>query len=196
MNRIIRFTIMLLAVLSAATTATYAKSKKERIAGIQEMRYEVLDELYDSRPHAKELIAEAEGYAVFSNVGITALFISAGGGTGVAHDNKTGQDTFMKMGTAGLGLGLGVKDFRAVFIFHDRDSFDFFVKKGWDFSGSADAAAEIGDVGGDLSRGDNIDRKVSVYQFTENGLALSATLNGTKYWQDKKLNRYAARNGY
>jgi hypothetical protein len=27
----------------------------------------------------------------------------------------------MKMGSAGIGLGLGVKDFRAVFVFHDKE---------------------------------------------------------------------------
>ena len=167
----------------------FGKSKEKRIAGIQAMRTEVLDELYEDRPQARQLIEDAEGYAVFSNVGVTALFVTAGGGTGVARDQKNGTDTYMKMGTAGIGIGLGVKDFRAVFIFHDRKTFDYFVEKGWDFSGSADAAAEIDDLGGDLSESASVKRKVTVYQFTENGLALSATLNGTKYWRDKKLNR-------
>ena len=30
----------------------------------------------------------------------------------------------------------------------------------------------------------------SIYQLTENGLALQATLQGTKYWKSKKLNTY------
>jgi hypothetical protein len=29
---------------------------------------------------------------------------------------------------------------------------------------------------------------VEIYQITKNGLALQATLQGTKYWKDKKLN--------
>lgn len=166
-----------------------AKTDNEKRAEIQEMRAKVLAELYEKRPQARQLIQESEGYAVFSNVGVTALFVSAGGGKGVAYDNLSGKNTYMKMGTAGVGLGIGIKDFRAVFIFHDRKSFDNFVDKGWDFSGSADAAAEIDDVGGDLSEGASINRRVTVYQFTENGLALTATLNGTKYWKNKKLNK-------
>ena len=30
---------------------------------------------------------------------------------------------------------------------------------------------------------------MEVYQFTENGIALQATVSGTKYWQDSKLNK-------
>lgn len=172
-----------------AEAQIFGKSAKKRRAGIQEMREEVLKELYESRPQTEKEIKNAAGYAVFSNVGVTALLISAGGGTGVAHDNRSGAETYMKMATAGLSIGLGVKDFRAVFVFHDPDSYDFFIDKGWDFSGSADAAAEVDGLGGDLSEGANVDKKVSVYQFTKNGLALSASLAGTKYWKDKKLNR-------
>jgi hypothetical protein len=31
---------------------------------------------------------------------------------------------------------------------------------------------------------------VSIYQLMENGLALQATLQGTKYWKSQKLNTY------
>ena len=52
---------------------------------------------------------------------------------------KTGtfkdSETFMKMGSAGVGLGLGVKDFRAVFVFSEASKLEEFVDKGWDFSG-------------------------------------------------------------
>lgn len=181
--------VFLIAVLLFGNSAEAFKSKEKRIQGIEEMRGEVLSELYEMRPQTEEILNEAVGYAVFSNVGVTAFFITAGGGTGVAHDNRTGRDIYMKMGTAGIGIGLGVKDFRAVFIFHEAEAFEYFVDKGWDFSGNADASAEIDEVGGDISEGASIRRKVSVYQFTENGLSLQATLNGTKYWKDKKLNR-------
>jgi hypothetical protein len=29
---------------------------------------------------------------------------------------------------------------------------------------------------------------MEIYQFTENGVALQATIQGTKYWKDKDLN--------
>lgn len=174
-----------IALTSGAALADKNEKKRQKI---QTMRHEVLTELFETRPQSKAEIDDAEGYAVFSNVGVQVFLVGAGGGRGVVHDNKSGIDTYMKMGTVGVGLGLGVKDFRAVFIFHDRDAFDSFVDKGWDFSGEADAAARAGEKGGEIGEGASFRKKVSVYQFTKNGLALKASLNGTKYWKDKKLN--------
>ena len=54
---------------------------------------------------------------------------------GVVNDNKTSRPIFMKMGEVGIGLGLGVKDFRAVFIFHDRTTLTKFINSGWEFGG-------------------------------------------------------------
>jgi len=172
----------------AITTTAYADKNEKKRAEILEMRAEVLERLYEERPETRLEIQNSVGYAVFSNIGVNVIFISGGGGKGVAHDKITGKDTFMKMGTAGVGLGLGIKDFRAVFVFHDTQTFNNFVEKGWDFSGEADAAANSGDKGGELSGATTLSKKVNVYQFNKAGLALQATLRGTKYWQNKKLN--------
>jgi lipid-binding SYLF domain-containing protein len=94
------------------------------------------------------------------------------------------------MGTAGFGIGLGVKDFRGVFIFHSRKALENFIEYGWDFSGQADAAAKSSDKGGEASIAATVVNGVSIYQLTENGLALQATLQGTKYWKSDKLNSY------
>ena len=95
----------------------------------------------------------------------------------------------MRMGTAGIGLGLGVKDFEAVFVFHRRSALEKFIDKGWDFSGQADAAAKSGDKGGAVDAEGTVLGGVDVYQMTKAGLALQATLQGTKYWKSKKLNK-------
>ena len=55
---------------------------------------------------------------------------SFGGGYGVAKSNKTGKHTYMNMGEVGIGLGLGAKDFRAVFVFHNADAMNRFVEHG------------------------------------------------------------------
>ena len=94
----------------------------------------------------------------------------------------------MKMGSAGVGIGLGVKDFRGIFIFYDKDKLESFIEHGWDFSGQADAAAKSGEKGAQAAGAGNISEGVEVVQITENGLALQATLQGTKYWKDKDLN--------
>ena len=93
----------------------------------------------------------------------------------------------MKMGEVGVGPGLGVKDFRVVFVFHSAESMDRFVTYGWGVGVQADAAAKVGDKGAALSGEATVDN-ITIYQLTETGLALQATIKGTKYWKDDALN--------
>jgi len=151
------------------------------------MRSEVLAELYKIHPKARAEVAAAPGYAVFSNANINIIFVSFGGGYGVTQNNKTGKPTFMKMGEVGIGLGLGVKDFRAVFIFHDRAVLEKFINSGWEFGGHADAAAKAGDKGAAVG-GEALIDGITIYQITQSGLALQATVKGAKYWKDDELN--------
>jgi lipid-binding SYLF domain-containing protein len=108
---------------------------------IQTMKQKTLNDLYTFHPAAKKSVANAIGYAVFSNTGINVLLLSTGNGWGVAHNNGTGKDTYMKMFSAGVGIGMGVKDFRGVFVFTTKDAFDTFVEHGWQAGAQADAAA-------------------------------------------------------
>ncbi|MEM0954828.1 MAG: YSC84-related protein [Pseudomonadota bacterium] len=177
----------LFCLLLMAQPALADKAEKQR-KKVRNMRQDVLERLYEEQPETRDIIAKAEGYGVFSNVGFNVILFSAGGGNGVVVDNKSGQETFMNMASAGVGIGLGVKDFRAVFVFHSRTALTNFVDKGWDFSGQADAAAKTSDKGVEGSAAGTVVNGVSVYQLTEAGLALQATLQGTKYWKSDKLN--------
>jgi lipid-binding SYLF domain-containing protein len=97
----------------------------------------------------------------------------------------------MKMAGAGAGLGMGVKDYRAVIIFTDPAVMRRFVESGWDFGGQTDAAAKAGDTGaaaGGTATGQSI-AGMEIYQFTKTGVALQATVQGTKYWPDSSLNK-------
>jgi lipid-binding SYLF domain-containing protein len=171
-------------LMSFGVQASDAEDRQE----ILDDRQNSLSRLYKEAPKVKSQIASAAGYATFSNIGVNVIFLSAGGGSGVVHDNSSGKDTFMSMGSAGIGIGLGVKDFRAVFVFHDKETMDTFIEHGWDFSGQADAAAKANEHGGEGSAAGTVVNGVSVYQLTENGLALQATLQGTKYWTNDDLN--------
>ncbi len=176
-----------LAVLAGVPGAVAKSATGEKRAEIDEMAEGMLKELYKLKPLAKDQIKKAAGYAVFSNVGVNLVIASFAGGKGVVVDKKD-RRTYMKMGSAGLGLGLGVKDFRAVFVFRTREKLDAFVEKGWDFGGQVDAAAKSDDKGAALAAAETAVPDVEIYQITKNGLALQATLQGTKYWRDKDLN--------
>lgn len=179
---------LLITTMMLVAAPSYADGAEKKRQKILDMRTEVLARLYREKPSTKSEVARAEGYAVFSNIGINLVLFSAGGGQGVVHDNQSGDNTYMNMGSAGIGFGLGIKDFRGVFVFHNRDAIHAFVESGWDFSGQADAAAKSGDKGNEASLSASVVNGVSLYQLTENGLALQATLQGTKYWKSKKLN--------
>ncbi|MEM6780718.1 MAG: YSC84-related protein [Pseudomonadota bacterium] len=157
-------------------------------AEIQTMKSKALARLYKEHPSAKGKVESAYGTAVFSSGGVNVIFFSAAYGSGVAHNNMTGKDTYMKMASGGVGLGAGVKDYRLIFVFHTKEAFDRFVTEGWDLSGQADAAAKAGTDGGEISEAGTVVRGATIYQLTENGLALQATIQGTKYWADSDLN--------
>jgi lipid-binding SYLF domain-containing protein len=180
----------LLASLALILTGCSPGSKltnTEKRQAIDTMATENLQRLYTEKPSAEEEIGKAAGYAAFSNANVNIIFASAGGGYGVVVDNETGAKTYMKMGSGGVGLGLGAKDYRQVLIFSTKDSMNKFIDKGWVFGGHADAAAKAGDKGGEAS-GEGAIGEVKVYAMTEAGLALQATVTGTKYWKDNELN--------
>lgn len=154
------------------------------------MRDEVLNEFYGQHPELKARVRDAAGYAVFSNVGVNVIFASFAGGHGVVVKRGMYKDEerFMRMGSAGIGLGIGVKDFRALFIFTKKRKLEDFISKGWDFSGQADAAAKSDRKGDAVGDSGSFLPGVEIYQLTKNGLMLQASLQGTKYWKDDSLN--------
>jgi len=159
----------------------------EKRAAVAEMRADTLRTLYEVEPQAEGEIARAAGFGVFSNIGVNLIFLSAGNGWGVVRDNATGEETYMKMVSAGIGLGLGVKDFRGVFVFTSQDALASFVESGWDASAQADLVAKSDDKGDGYAGAIDVAPGIKLYQLTENGLALQATIQGTKYWKDDGL---------
>ena len=173
-------------VMSGCAT-TGGKSPAEKRSSIQSMKNDVLTELFEHKPGLRNRVRAAPGYAVFKNANVNVILASFGGGYGLAKNNKTGETTYMKMGEVGVGLGMGVKDFRVVFVFNTKDALDRFIDHGWAFGAQADAAAKAGEDGAAVAGEATID-DVTIYQITENGLALQATVKGTKYWRDESIN--------
>ncbi|WP_066963706.1 hypothetical protein [Microbulbifer sp. Q7] len=177
---------LLIQVLLLAACAAPGQTRDEQRQHIQQTEREVLDALYRLKPDLRGDVAKAPGYAVFSNVNVNLLLASASTGYGVAVSGS-GERTYMKMGEVGVGLGFGVKDFRALFVFDSPAVMNRFVEHGWSFGGHADAAAKAQDKGVAVG-GEVVADGMRVYQLTESGIALQATLKGTKYWKDSALN--------
>jgi lipid-binding SYLF domain-containing protein len=180
--------IILLAVFSLCIAPLAAKGVKrgtpaEKKARIDTMAQETLNDLVADSPGAQELLGKAVGYAVFDNLKLS-LFISGGGGVGVAVNKNSGQRTYMKMGTAGLNIGLGGQKFQVVFLFQNMKTFNSFIDHGWQADANANAVA--GTAG--ANKGTTFRNGMAVYQITQGGLMLQADVAGTKYWKSKKLN--------
>jgi lipid-binding SYLF domain-containing protein len=174
-------------LLVAGCMSPQGDTVQEKRSAAQQMKAETLAELYELEPQARDQIGQAAGYAVFSNVGVHIILLSAGGGYGVVEDNRSGQAHYMKMATGGLGLGLGAKDFRGIFVFTSEEALDQFIDSGWDASAQADAAAKSEDKGDAWAGAVDVAPGIKLYQITRNGLALQATIQGTKYWKDEEL---------
>lgn len=184
-------------------------SAAEKRAHVREMRDETLASFYEANPRLRQEVANAPGYAVFTNVSVKIFTVATGNGYGIAHDRQTGRDTYMRMFEAGGGIGMGLKDMRALFVFHNRSALLNFIESGLEVGGQAEAAAKVEDVGvaagtqvtgsergaaasgsgaagGTLAEGAG--EGYSIYRLTQAGAAASATLQGTKYWKDDSLN--------
>jgi len=192
MKRIILISLLLAAVAFVAGGCTSAKgiTPSEKKLNISALQHDVIDNMVAKDPEIKRKLNAAPGYAVFSNVSVNVILAEAGNGFGVVVNQKTAQKTYMKMALAGVGLGLGVKDFRQLMIFKTTDAMNSFIEKGWEVGAHADAAATAGDKGGEANVAGDISSNVEIYQVTESGLALQATVTAAKYWKDKELNNY------
>ena len=186
-----QFILIIAFVLTTAfSLQAQAATRDEQRAEIQKMKTDVLSNLYQLAPGAEERIAKAAGYAVFSSADLAAIFVSGSYGHGIAHNNNNGDETYMQMASVGAGLGLGIKDFRAVFVFDNQQVYHDFTTTGLDLSGHVDIAAKGGNSGGAITGAEDVLPGVKVYQLTESGLLAQAMLKGTKYWRDRDLNAY------
>tara|TARA_R110000868_G_scaffold146747_3_gene367701 strand:+ start:834 stop:1403 length:570 start_codon:yes stop_codon:yes gene_type:complete len=186
--QLVKFAVATCTVLLLnACAANSSSSVAEQRSAVQQMKNSVLNELFALKPSVQQQIESAAGYGVFDNTNVNLLLASFGGGYGVVKNNLSGKQTYMKMAEVGLGLGAGIKDFRVVFVFHNNEVLTRFVEQGWAFGAQADAAAKAGEKGAATGGEVTVDN-ITIYQITKNGLALQATVKGTKYWPDENLN--------
>jgi len=194
MNKLLLLIFTVAALAMPAQAALFGPKgddvEKKRDA-VRKDREAILAKLYAAQPDAKDKIQKAAGYATFNNKNMNLFLLSTGHGYGMVVD-KGGKETFMAMGSLGGGLGLGAKDLSVVFIFKNADVMKKFMESGWQFGGEADATAKKGEKGAAASKEAGVDTGANVfeiYQMTDTGVALQATVAGTKYWKDKDLNK-------
>jgi lipid-binding SYLF domain-containing protein len=181
-------TVALTPLASAQDAKKEASAKTDKRAAIRKESQATLAKLYKAQPGSKAALQKAVGYAAFDNFGMNLFVISTASGKGMVVDKASKKETYMKMVSGGVGLGLGAKDFRVVFAFETKKALNDFINSGWDADAHAEASAKSGKKGGAYEGAISVAPGVWVYQLTETGLALQATLQGTKYYKDDSLN--------
>ncbi|PRY26881.1 hypothetical protein CLV78_101985 [Aliiruegeria haliotis] len=170
---------------STVDLMTNEATPEETRAELDTMSGETLARLFAEYPEARTLFAESVGYAVFDTRKVVLAGVAAGGGRGVAVSHA-GPRTYMNMGTAGVGVSLGIGGFetQVVIFFKDAVQFQTFIHNGYD------ATAEAGTLFGEdkSSLGLQWVDGRAIFYLTAQGWKASATAAGTRYWVDRSLN--------
>ena len=184
--------VVMITVLFIAGGSLFGDDKEDvakEQKSVLKMRDETLAELYKKKPETVNKIKKAAGYAVFDNAGIHLLLLATSRGHGVAINNASKKPVYMKMKQVGAGPGLGVKDYQVVFIFQKPATLKKFIEAGWSFTGEADAAAKGKKEGAAAGASGSSSEGMEIYTITKKGVALQATLGGTKFSRDDDLNQ-------
>lgn len=171
---------LLAATLILGITSAFAQNNSGAAARKQEIdraAQQALDELLKTQGNARELYDRAVGYAAFTATK-AGFIVSGGGGTGVAVNKATGQRTYMRMGTGGIGLGIGAQRYSVIVLFETEAAMNKFIAGGWDSSATAEAAAGKEGV---AVRSSFIDG-IAFFQLTDKGLMAHADITGTRFW--------------
>jgi len=180
--------ILSLALISCATAPLSKSEKEQQQDSVRNMANQTLTQLYAKNPAAKAEISKAAGYAVFSDFGFKVVWLGGAGGSGIAVNNATKQETFMKMAEFQPGIGLGAAKFRLVFIFETPEAFNTFVTSGWEAGANAMASAKTKTEGGALAGAITVSKGVKMFQLNEEGAIVGVSITAAKYYKDKELN--------
>ncbi|MEX0349177.1 MAG: hypothetical protein AB3N15_07090 [Paracoccaceae bacterium] len=171
---------------STVDLVTNEATPEETRAELDQMADEVIERLTRENQDAAILYEISAGYAVFDTRKVTIMPVTAGYGRGVAISREDESETYMNMGTGGVGAALGIGGFESqiVILFETPGDFLKFINDGYD------ATAESGAMFGEDKTGEEIrfiDGR-SVFVLTKKGWRVAADATGTKYWRSPELN--------
>lgn len=152
------------------------------------MRDESLTQIYAKYPAAQTEVAQAPGYVVFDAYGYGFGLLGGGNGYGVVTEKGSKQNTYMRNFHFDPGLGFGGKSCRQLIIFGDDAALRHFVDAPWEVGGNAQAAFKFGETGGSAESSGFCNPGYKVYDMTQNGIVLRASIPIFKFSRDKELN--------
>jgi lipid-binding SYLF domain-containing protein len=158
-----------------ASTATFAHSKAE----LNTSANKTLTKFYALSPMNKELADKAAGVLIFSGVTKAGAGVAGEYGEGVLRLNGSTVN-YYSVGSASVGLTLGVSKHSEIIMFMTRDALDKFMNSE-DWSIGADTAVALVSSGaaGQYDSG-TLDKPILGFVFAEKGLIGDLSLEGSK----------------
>ncbi|HTR58501.1 MAG TPA: hypothetical protein VMM27_10020, partial [Casimicrobiaceae bacterium] len=166
------------AVTGPPTQAQVAAARQE----VQDAAAQALVALYAVAPNARRAVESAAGYAAFSTFGMKLMVAGGTSGKGLAVNQRTRAQTYMKMLQVQGGLGFGINKNQMIFVFTSDQALADFINQGWEFGAQANVSAMAGGEGEMFSGAAAISPGVYLYQITETGLSATLTVSGTRFF--------------
>jgi lipid-binding SYLF domain-containing protein len=165
-----------LAILGlTASTASLANSKAELDASAEK----TLTHFYALNPANRGLVGKAAGILVFARVTKGGAGVAGEFGEGVLQI-KGATVNYYSVGSASIGLTLGVGQHSEIIMFMTQDSLDKFVKsEGWSIGADTAVALVSEGVGGQYGSA-LVSKPIIGFVFGEKGLLADLSLEGSK----------------
>lgn len=166
----------LLFLFATACSSIPVEERAQKREDINRSAEETIDKLVEQEPGLQEKVDASVGHFVAEISAATAAIVGGGSGIGVLYDKEGSTRTYMNVRRYDLGLGLGVRKFRMLILFNDREGLEDFRRGGWESTVRAETAAgSAGAVGVSLpGRAELYD--FSVHFLTEAGVHAAASI--------------------
>jgi lipid-binding SYLF domain-containing protein len=171
--------IMRLSAISAlmigmGACATAPKTESDR-RSLESRAEATIESMRTRDPGLPNLLASAEGYAVFPDVGKGGAVVGAAYGRGVLFER--GQMTgYVELNQGSIGAQLGGQTFSELVVFRDRDTVDRLKAGTFEFGANASAVALTTGAAAGASFNDG----VAVFTVPQGGLMAELTVSGQK----------------
>jgi lipid-binding SYLF domain-containing protein len=183
-RRFSRLAAILPALLLAVSCSSSYRSltAEEKLDLLADLERETISELAEMYPDSQAELDRSVGHAVFSNRAAKAPFVGAGEGIGVLVDRETGERTYLKVGRLDVGGGLGVREYRLVVLFFDREPMQKLASGKLEIGAGVEAGAKDKDIGtgaGGITGSRN--EKRVIYQLSDEGVSATLTVRAIRY---------------
>ena len=174
--------MVIIGIFVTACSSLSVSEKEEKRNALDEMAATAIAGLVEQDETLQQQIDEALGYAVI-NMKVTKVpIVGAGGGEGVFVDAITNKHQYFTVSRFDLGLGWGVRSYKALVLIKSQDVRDRLRGGIWEFQAGAEASA-----GTAASEGAVADEDYTVHILADGGASATATLRVIRMKENSNL---------